>query len=218
RFTPFFGRAAEIAQVVERCAFGGASADRQNESGRDAGRLLTIIAPGGMGKTRLAIAAAEVIAEQPGYPDGIYFLALARVASADSLPAALAAAFNISLAGAAGPVDQLVAVLRPMRALLLLDNFEHLIEDGVDLVERLLEEAPYIHILVTSREALNVRFEERFPLGGLAGADGTALFAAAAARVRPGYTPDPADIVAIRDLVRDVGGMPLAIELAATWM
>lgn len=211
RFTPFFGRAEEIENLVDR--LGG---DRKN--GRETGRLLTIIAPGGMGKTRLAIAAAEAVAEQPGYPEGIYFVSLARVASADSLPAAMAAVFNLNLGGAADPADQVAAFLRPARALLLLDNFEHLVEDGVDLLLRLLEDAPGLRLLVTSREALKVRGEERFILGGLDETSGVALFAGAAARIQPGYKPGPDDNQAIRAIVRDVGGMPLAIELAATWV
>ncbi|MEZ4540950.1 MAG: BTAD domain-containing putative transcriptional regulator [Chloroflexota bacterium] len=208
QFTPFHGRAAEIAQLVSRLI------DRPDVSTE---RLHTIVAPGGMGKTRLAIAAAEALAERPGFSDGIYFLPLARVASADLLPSALATALNINMGGAVDPVDQLAGFLRPMRALLVVDNFEHLL-DGVDTILRLLEEAPGLWCLVTSREALNVRGESRFVLGGLDDAAAEALFTGAAARVRPGYEPGPADREAIRAIGRDVGGMPLAIELAATWV
>lgn len=226
-FTPFLGRAAEIAQLVERLASDElrtandelrlmSSAGAPNSSLAQP-RLLTLIAPGGMGKTRLAIAAAEALAERPGYADGIYFVSLAKTATPDLLPSALAAALNVNLGGAADPAAQVAAFLRPMRALLLLDNFEHLL-DGVEFILRLPADAPGVRLLVTSREALNVRGEERFVLGGLADDDGAALFAAAAARVRPGYAPGPADRDAIRAIVRDVGGMPLAIELAATWM
>lgn len=232
RFTPFFGRAAEIARLAERlhdgrtngvearerAEVGDRPAERPEDPSIPHSRLLTIVAPGGMGKTRLAIAVAETLAERPGYPDGIYFVALAKTAAADQLPSALAGALNVNLGGAADPADSLVGFLRPMRALLLLDNFEHLMEEGVDLVLRLLEAAPALRVLVTSREALNVRAEERFILGGLEDDAAAALFAGAAARVRPGYEPGPADAEAIRAIVRDVGGMPLAVELAATWV
>ena len=222
-FTPFFGRAAEIAQLVERLAYTKYDMPDSRSEGARAivhsppARLLTMVAPGGMGKTRLAIAVAEKIAERPGFPDGIYFLSLVRIASAGLLPSALAWALGLNLAGAGEPIDQVVAFLRSRRALLVLDNFEHLL-DGVDLIVRLIEEAPGLSLLVTSREALNVRAEERYILDGLSDEDGANLFAAAAARVRPDYTPDPAGHEAIRTIVHDVGGMPLAIELSATWM
>jgi predicted ATPase len=170
-----------------------------------------------MGKTRLAIAVAEALAERPGFPDGIFFVSLAKTAAPELLPSALAAVLNINLGGVADPAAQLVTFLRPMRALLVLDNFEHLL-DGIDLVLYLLEEAPGLRLLVTSREALNVRGEERFVLGGLEEEAGAALFTGAAARVQPGYVPGPTDQAAIRAIVRDVGGMPLAVELAATWI
>lgn len=217
RFSPFYGRAVEIGRLVSRLIDPGGTdvpAERLHEP---PARLITLIAPGGMGKTRLAIATAEVVGEQPGYPDGIYFVSLAKTATADLLPSALAGAFNINLGGAADPAEQLAAVLRPMRVLLILDNFEHLL-DGIDLLLRLLESAPGLRLLVTSRQALNVRIEERFVLGGLEEEAAITLFIGAAARMRPGYSPDPADAGAIRAIVRDVGGMPLAIELAATWV
>ena len=204
-FTPFFGRDAEIAALADLC------------HAPSAHRLTTIIAPGGMGKTRLAIAAAEAVAEQPGFPDGITFLSLARTASADLLPSALAAALGLNLGGAGDPADQLAAFLGPKTALLVLDNMEHLL-DGVDLLVGLLEQAPGLKLLVTSREALNVRGEERFMLGSLDEAALAQLFISAAARVRPGYAPDAAERAAIADIGRAVGGMPLAMELAATWV
>mgnify|MGYP001293442349 FL=1 len=224
-FTPFLGRAAEIARLVERLAEHAGRDDPPERLTLSAGdgpsaRLYTIIAPGGMGKTRLAVAAAEALAERPGYVDGIYFVSLAKTAASDLLPSALAAALGINLGGAADPADQLAAFLRPMHALLVLDNFEHLLDgdEGVDLVLRLLAGAPGLRLLITSREALNVRGEERFVLGGLEDDAAATLFVGAAARVRPGYAPGPADRDAIRTIVRDVGGMPLAVELAATWV
>lgn len=221
-FTPFLGRAAEIDRLADRLAERSAAHEGGDVPPGDdpPARLYTIIAPGGMGKTRLAVAVAEALAERPGYPDGIYFVPLAKTTTPDLLPSALAAALGINLGGSADPADPLSAFLRPMRALLVLDNFEHLLDgdEGIDLVLRLPAEAPGLRLLITSREALNVRGEERFVLGGLEDDAATALFAGAAARVRPGYAPGPADRDAIRAIVRDVGGMPLAIELAATWV
>lgn len=204
QFTPFIGRATEVARLVARLS------DRYC-------RLLTVVGPGGMGKTRLAIAAAEGLAERSDFPDGIYFMPLARTMTSDQLPSAMATVFGMSLAGSAQPADQLVRYLRPRRILVVLDNFEHLL-DGLDLLVRLLEEAPHVRWLVTSRVALNIRAEERFALGGLDVDAASRLFIATAARVAPDFAPDSADLVAMGDICRAVGGMPLAVELSATWI
>lgn len=204
QFTPFFGRAEEINRLVRRLS----SAEC---------RLLTVIAPGGMGKTRLAIAAAEALAERPGFPDGIYYLPLARIATADLLPSALAGALGLVLSGATDPAEQLGRYLHPRRALVVLDNFEHLL-DGLDLIIRLLEEAPDVHWLITSRVALNIRAEERFTIGGLEPEAARELFISVASRIVSGYEPDGAERMAIADIGVVVGGMPLAVELAATWV
>ena len=217
QFTPFFGRASEIAHLADLLADPTAAGRDVPAGSNPPQRLYTIVAPGGMGKTRLAVAAAEALAQRPGYPDGLHFLSLARTASADLLPSALAGVLGLNLSGAAEPADQLAAFLRTRTTLLVLDNFEHLIE-GTDLVVRLLEEAPGLRLLLTSREALNIRAEERFVLGGLDEEVTARLFISAAARVRPGYDPDPAERAAIDDICHAVGGMPLAIELAATWV
>jgi DNA-binding SARP family transcriptional activator/predicted ATPase len=204
QFTPFLGREAEVEAVVAYLS-------------EPATRLLTITAPGGMGKTRLAIAAAGKLADESEFTDGIYFVALAGVSSFNLLPSALAQSLGLNLAGQSEPEEQIIHHLYDKKMLILLDNVEHLL-DGVEWLVRLLEEAPGLKLLVTSREALNVRAEQRLALEGLSEEAAVRLFIQAAQRSRPGFAPNAAEIEAIQAICHDVGAMPLAVELAATWV
>jgi predicted ATPase len=119
-------------------------------------RLLTLVGPGGIGKTRLAIqSAAEA---QSHFQDGVCFVALQPVSSTDFLVPALADALHLTFYGPESPRTQLLHYLRPKELLLVLDNFEHLLDD-VALLTEILEGASHIKLLATSREALNVREE-----------------------------------------------------------
>lgn len=207
QFTPFFGREAEVENILAPLA----EADT---------RVLTLVAPGGMGKTRVVMAAAQKLAEQSGFNDGIYFVSLARLPAADLLLSTLAQTLGLNLAGQVQPQQQVAQFLSTRAVLLVLDNFEHLLaeDEGLDLLLYLLEEAPGLKLLVTSREALNVRAEQRVTLEGLSEEAAVRLFIQAAQRVRPGFAPNAAETAAIHLICRDVGGVPLAIELAATWV
>jgi DNA-binding SARP family transcriptional activator len=208
---PFIGREEELAQIAARLA-------------DPACRLLTVLGPGGSGKTRLAVAAARVQAGR--YPDGIFFVDLTPVSAADQLAPAIAQALAASPCGGEEAGEQLVAYLRDREILLLLDNFEHLLE-GAGLLPRMLEGAPGVHLLVTSRARLNLVEEWLLPLEGLALApekvkpealaaySATALFLACVQRLRPGYRPDPKEALDIARVCRLLSGMPLGIELAA---
>jgi predicted ATPase/DNA-binding SARP family transcriptional activator len=193
-------------------------------------RLVTIVAPGGMGKTRLALAAA---ARLPGaFLDGIVFVPLAPVES----PAALAATILETLQSAGfldlpdtqqHAADFLIQALAEKELLLLLDNYEQLLPD-IALLLRLLENVPGLKLLVTSRERLQTRWERPFPLSGLPYPPDMSLdwqeysaprlFLQCARRVHPPYQPTTADRAAIVQICQLVGGMPLALELAASWM
>jgi predicted ATPase/DNA-binding SARP family transcriptional activator len=148
--TPFVGREPELAQVAERLA-------------DPACRLLTVIGPGGMGKTRLAIQAAR--RQTDVFAHGVWFVDLAPVSAADFLAAAIVRALPISASGADAQT-QLTAFLREKHLLLVLDNFEHLVE-GANLLPNLLAGAPRVKLLVTSRVRLNLREEWLAPLEGL---------------------------------------------------
>ena len=154
--TPFVGREPELAQVAERLA-------------DPACRLLTVIGPGGMGKTRLAIQAAR--RQTDVFAHGVWFVDLAPVSAADFLAAAIVRALPISASRRQRTGPQLTAFLRDKHLLLVLDNFEHLSVEGsapcYGLLPNLLAGAPRVKLLVTSRVRLNLREEWLAPLEGL---------------------------------------------------
>lgn len=223
--TPFLGRAVELAQVTHHL------------SNPDC-RLLTLVGPGGIGKTRLALQAGQRITQYQyvAFLHGLYFVALAPVQAADLLASTIADAIGLSLYGAAKPVERLLSHLQQKEMLLILDNFEHLL-DGVELVRHILEQAPEIKILVTSRARLNLRWEWLIEVGGLdieyngAAPDplapiaqqrtplknpsALALFEQIARRLQPDFTISDQNRALVSQICRLVGGMPLGIELAA---
>src|SRR5215213_3512418 len=146
--TGFVGRAIELAELTELLATPDC-------------RLLTIIGPGGIGKTRLALEVAAAI--RGTFADGVAFAPLQPVTDAEAVAPTLAAALGLVLAGREGPRDQVARYLRPLRLLLVLDNVEHLLGEAPWLSE-LLAAAPGLCLLVTSRAALNLREEWRYPL------------------------------------------------------
>lgn len=188
-------------------------------------RLLTILAPGGAGKTRLAIQlAAEVAAD---YPDGVFFVDLSPLDSADEMIQAIAESLSIALSTEEDPKAQLMSYLARKRQLLVLDNFEHVVS-GADLVTEILTNAPGVTIVVTSRTKLNLVGETVQPLPGLdtewEGAEdafttsGVQLFIDAARRADSGFTLTESDLDPLRRILQTVGGLPLGIELAAAWV
>lgn len=202
-WTVLVGRAAELAELARLLA------DPEC-------RLITLIGPAGVGKTRLAIEAAR----SATFPDGVAYAALEGVASAELLPLALAEAVGLPLAGPRDPAAQLAAHLRERRMLLVLDNIEHLAGSSALLAE-LLQAAAQLRLLVTSRERLGLRGEWLFALEGLplevSGGAALDLFTAHARRVRGGKPLPAADLPAAAQICRLVEGTPLAIELAAGW-
>ncbi len=208
--TPFLGREKELAEVICRLA-------------DPACRLLTLVGPGGTGKTRLALQAAAEQVE--AFPHGVYFVALAPLDSPDLIVSTTADALRFSFYSTREPRAQLLDYLREKRMLLVMDNFEHLTE-GADLLVEILQAAPAVKVLVTSRERLRLHGEWVFPVGGLeippdegeeeverysAGQ----LFLGSARRIRPDFVPD---WPAIARLCRLLEGLPLGIELAASWV
>lgn len=213
--TPMVGRErelAEIAQLLENPAC----------------RLLTLTGPGGIGKTRLALAAAV---EQVGaFTHGVYFVPLAPLNSADYLVPAIAQAIGFTFFGLQVPQVQLLSYLREKEMLLVLDNLEHL-SAGVGLLTDILQQAPGLTLVATSRERLNLQGEWIFDTQGLNFPPGETvlaaqaneysaleLFALSVGRVRTGFSLSDSETACAVRLCRLVSGMPLAIELAAGWM
>jgi diguanylate cyclase (GGDEF)-like protein len=194
---------------------------RAIRQGLAAGSLLTLFGPGGIGKTRLAIQVA--LEEAESYADGAFFVALAPIRSGDLVPA-IAEALRAAPAGE-DPARSLVDFLREKRLLLVLDNVEHVVEEAAALVSRILEAARGVKVLVTSRERLNVREERIVELSGMPVPEGSHPRAAQYASLRllverarrhnAGFQLDAESIPHAVRICRSVGGLPLAIELAA---
>ncbi len=201
--TPFVGRTQELD-------------DLQQHLIDPTCRLLTLLGPGGIGKTRLALAAAErIMQQQPGlFLHGIRLVPLTSVPTPDLLVTAVADVCDLTLQGQEPPLQQLLNYLQDKEMLLVLDNFEHLLsESGVDFISTMLQTCPNVKLLVTSRESLQLYEETVIALDGLQTAAAT-LFTEHAARVRGQPLPDgdPEPINRICDLL---AGVPLALELAA---
>ncbi len=216
--TPFLGRELELAQIAERLADPNC-------------RLLTLLGPGGIGKTRLALQVAA--GHQPVFADGVAYVSLAGLEAGDrpqpnlasDLAAALAGALNAPFRDSEDAPSQLIAVLRPLELLLVVDNFEHLAGEA-ELLADLLAAAPHCKILVTSRQQLDLVEEWVYELQGLPLPTGAAdeensalaLFARSARRSSHAFVLDEANRAAAVEICRLVGGLPLAIELAAGWV
>lgn len=189
-------------------------------------RLVTIVGPGGMGKTRLALAAAQDALDS--FPDGVFLVDLTALRSAADLPRAVGESIGYPFQNDSRSLRQQIRdYLARRRMLLLLDNFEHLL-DGAGFIMELLQAAPGLRLLATSRERLHLQAERLLHLTGLVyplrGAEpageahsAVALFVQCAQRLRREFKPEREELAAIARICRQVDGMPLAILLAAGW-
>ncbi|MFC9466719.1 BTAD domain-containing putative transcriptional regulator [Streptomyces coelicoflavus] len=185
-------------------------------------RLVTLTGPGGVGKSRLAVAVAERL--RGGFPDGEWLVELAG--SGGDPAEVVAAAMGLRDDGVWGvrpegqrPLDaagRLAEVLRDKRMLLVLDNCEHVIDEAAALAELLLRSAPGLVLLTTSQEPLALAGETLWAVPPLAPQDAVGLFSARAAAASPGFVLGPPNADAVGAICRRLDGVPLALELAAT--
>ena len=177
-------------------------------------RLVTVVAPGGSGKTRLVSQLARDVATD--HPDGVWFVDLAEIRVDGAIPTEVAAALDLGGAWAEG--DPLAALER-WRAMIILDNCEQVLDGVAEFADKLLAACPDLTLLATSREALVVDGERLVPLGPLGGRDegdeAVGLFLARARLVAPDFRPTTAEIAEIAELCDALDRLPLAIELAA---
>jgi predicted ATPase/DNA-binding XRE family transcriptional regulator len=193
---------------------------------RDDVRLLTLTGPGGVGKTRLALSAVGAVGDD--FPDGVVFVPLASIRDPALVLPAVITGLGVREAGDDPPIERLQALLGHKRLLLVLDNFEHVVEAS-PLVTDILGACPMIKALVTSRVRLRLSGERELPIGplGLISADircgvediaaaaAVRLFVARAEAVAPGFALRADNATTIAEICRCVDGLPLAIELAA---
>jgi predicted ATPase/DNA-binding SARP family transcriptional activator len=209
RLTSFIGRDHELAHLVDAMA---------------TSRFVTLIGPGGAGKTRLAVEAAAAFQALHGETecrDGAWLVELAGVRDAEGVAPALALALKAGEVTvshgdiAASPIDTVVQHLQDRSLLLVLDNCEHVIAEAAAVTDKLLGALRDLRVIATSREALGVPGEVLLPIGGLPLAGATAVFADRARAVRPDFALDADTTPIVEDVCRRLDGLPLALELAA---
>src|SRR5215210_4580091 len=189
-------------------------------------RLLTLTGAGGSGKTRLALEVARDLIES--YPDGVWLIELAPLSDEELVPKAVAQALEVPERSAQPLPETLAEILRDSESLLILDNCEHLLEATARLVDLLLDSCPHLRIMATSREALGIEGEVRWPVASLSvpeqertssseeleGYESTQLFVQRAKGRDPTFSLSPQNALAVAEICRKLGGIPLAIELA----
>jgi len=218
--TPLIGRQREVTELSQLLR------DPQC-------RLLTLVGPGGIGKTRLAIEAASCMLDV--FDHGVYFVPLASIGSINAVISMMANAIHFAFYGPSDPRVQFFNYLREKQVLLIVDNVEHLLvgepeqETAAELLVEILRQAPQVKLLITSRESLELQDEWVFDVEGLPvpdsiAAEGSAqntaveLFLQRARRAHAGYNFTAQDYPSILHICQLVEGMPLGIELAAAWV
>lgn len=236
-FTRFFGQEAELARLQ-------ALLEPGSKPARAGARLVTLTGPGGSGKTRLAIEAAKRLS--PSFEQAVWFVPLADLLDGARIVDALADALHLARSPGLDPLEQAVTVLAPRPCLLILDNLEHLLDAGRDLLRKLLQQAPALVCLVTSRQRLDLEGEREIPVlplpipvasgqwsvpsrssddgptlatgyWSLTTVPSVQLFIDRAQAARPDFQITPRNAVAVASLCAHLEGIPLAIELAAAW-
>ncbi|MCP4542736.1 MAG: tetratricopeptide repeat protein [Chloroflexi bacterium] len=225
--TPLIGRQVDVETIENRLADPNC-------------RLITILGPGGGGKTHMAleVGARLMQGERPLFDDGIYFVPLNPLRTIDALPSTIARHLGYLFHKNSPPFQQLLHHLASKKLLLILDNFEHLLaasrsaetEGETDYLTQLFQAAPGVKLMVTSRVRLNLRGEHLYPLSGIEfpanetelvlrakSFPAVELFIQSVRRVSPDFEPGDFELAAIAKICQQVRGLPLGILLAASW-
>ena len=215
RETSFIGRDLELAEISQLLA---------------EHRLVTLVGSGGIGKSRLAGQIVQQQLKADVYKDGIFFVTLDALTSPTAIPTSITNALSLNLQGSDEPLNQVSRYLADKQVLLVLDNFEHLIDSAI-LVSNLLALCSKLSLLITSRERLNLEEEWRYELRGLSYPeqielscndakhfDAVQLFVGRARQAKPEFIFSENNVTAILRVCQLVEGMPLALELAASWV
>ncbi len=210
QMTSFVGRERELADA--RALLGGA-------------RLVTIVGPGGIGKTRLSLQIATDVLDD--YPDGVWFVELASIVDPGLVPKSIAQVLGLQEDSDTSALQALCAHVASRRLLLILDNCEHLVDICADLADALLRAAPDTRVLASSREALNVAGEQTYPLPPLAlpnsessaadaaRSDAGQLFVERVRLRQPAFALNERNVKTVAQICARLDGIPLALELAA---
>ena len=216
--TPLVGRADEMKVIT------------QNLSDASC-QVLTLLGPGGTGKTHLSLAVAQQQHQLGLFSDGIFLVELDALGDAELLPSRIAEALDLTLRGDTDPLEQLIGHFGRRKALLILDNFEQVIE-GTGIVSELVNRCSDLKILIASRERLGIEEEQIVPIPGLPVPEqldesvtvlvsrfgALELFEQRAQRVKPDFTITYESLSKVIDICRLTMGLPLGIELAAAWV
>jgi predicted ATPase len=207
-FTDFVGRRSELAQIAAML---------------ERGRLVTVVGPGGVGKTRLSLVAASQAAGN--YPDGVWIVEQSGLRDPLLLPNTVASVLGLPEQDKRSALDVVLEYLRGKRLLLILDTCEHLLDACADLIQAILPDAPGVTVLATSRQPLDTLGEQNFAVQPLPvpasdiveldRGDAVELFALRAGAAVPDFAVTPANAADVIHICRRLDGIPLAIELAA---
>jgi predicted ATPase/DNA-binding SARP family transcriptional activator len=208
----FVGRAAELGEISELVR---------------TSRVVTLAGPGGVGKTRLALEAASRMIDDERW-DGVWFVELAPVSAPEQIESVVVATLGLHTVGDRPLVESMLEALAPQRILIVLDNCEHLIEAAAKTADEIERSCPRVHLLVTSREPLDIPGERVYRVPSLslpsedcedadeiAQADAVALFAQRAKDHDASFVVDPSAVQLLSVVCRRLDGIPLALELAA---
>ena len=204
RLSSFIGRQGEVEHLSETVR---------------SSRLVTLVGPGGVGKTRLAVEVAAALADE--HRDGSWLVELAGVTETDGVASAVAGALGAAASALGSPhspastVELILGHLAGRSLIVVLDNCEHVIGRAAELAETLVGAVPGLRLLTTSREPLGVSGEVLFPVAGLAEPAAVELFVDRARAVQPGFSIEGGAGETVSDVCRRLDGLPLAVELAA---